>query len=172
MATRQYRESRTMTDRVAALSAMINTRNPDKAECLEAFYQRWHDESLVVGKWFALQATCSLPGTLARVRELLAHPAFDLKMPNHVRSLIGAFAQSNPVNFHAKDGGGYAFLADHVIELNAINPQIAARLLTALTPWRRYDEGRQRLMCLQLQRVAGTANISKDVYEVAMKSLS
>jgi aminopeptidase N len=172
MASRQFRESRTMTDRVAALSAMINTRNPDKAECLEAFYQHWHDESLVVGKWFTLQATCALPGTLARVRELLAHPAFDLKMPNHVRSLIGAFAQSNPVNFHAKDGEGYAFLADHVIELNAINPQIAARLLTALTPWRRYDEGRQRLMCLQLQRVAGTPNISKDVYEVAMKSLS
>ena len=168
----QFRESHTMTDRIAALSAIVNSHNPEKGECLEDFCRRWRDEPLVIGKWFTLQATCYLPGTLGRVRELLAHPAFDLKMPNHVRSLIGAFAQSNPVNFHARDGAGYAFLADHVIELNAVNPQIAARLLTALTPWRRYDDERQRLMCLQLQRVAGTENISKDVYEVAMKSLS
>jgi aminopeptidase N len=172
LATKQYHESHTMTDRIAALSAMVNSHSPERSECLEEFYQRWKDESLVVGKWFALQATCYLPGTLGRVRALLAHPAFDLKLPNHVRSLIGAFAQSNPVNFHAKDGAGYAFLADHVIELNSVNPQIAARLLTALTPWRRYDDERQRLMCLQLQRVAGAEHISKDVYEVAMKSLS
>jgi aminopeptidase N len=172
LGVRQFRETHTMTDRMAALSAIVNSHNPDKTVCLEEFYRQWRDEDLVVGKWFTLQATCHLPGTLDRVRELLAHPAFDLTMPNHVRSLIGAFAQSNPVNFHEKDGAGYAFLADRVIELNAINPQIAARLLTALTPWRRYDDERQRLMCLQLQRIAGTENISKDVYEVAMKSLA
>ncbi|SMF95386.1 aminopeptidase N [Methylomagnum ishizawai] len=172
LAVRQFRESHTMTDRIAALSVIVNSHNPEREVCLDEFYQQWKDESLVVGKWFSIQATCHLPGTLARVRALIAHPAFDFKMPNHVRSLIGAFSQSNPVNFHAKDGAGYAFLADHVIELNTINPQIAARLLTALTPWRRYDDERQRLMCLQLQRVAGTSNISKDVYEVAMKSLS
>ncbi|MGZ8219189.1 aminopeptidase N [Methylomagnum sp.] len=169
---RQFREARTMTDRIAALSAIVNSGNPDKQACVTEFYEKWKNEDLVVGKWFTLQATCYLPGTLDRVKALLAHPAFDLKTPNHVRSLIGTFAQSNPVNFHTKDGAGYTFLADHVIELNAINPQIAARLLTALTPWRRYDSDRQRLMCQQLQRIAGTANISKDVYEVAMKSLA
>jgi aminopeptidase N len=172
LGVQQFRGALTMTDQIAALSAIVNSHNPDKAACLEEFYRKWRDEDLVVGKWFALQATCPLPGTLDRVKDLLIHPAFDLKMPNHVRSLIGAFAQSNPVNFHAKDGAGYEFLADHVIELNAINPQIAARLLTALTPWRRYDNDRQRLMCRQLQRIAGTGNISRDVYEVAMKSLA
>ncbi len=171
LGTRQFRETRTMTDQIAALSAIVNTHNPDKTSCLEKFYQRWQSEDLVIDKWFALQATCPLPGTLDRVKALLAHSAFDLRMPNRVRSLIGAFSQSNPVSFHARNGDGYRFLADHVIELNALNPQIAARLLTALTPWRRYDADRQRLMCGQLQRVADTPNISKDVYEVAMKSL-
>ena len=172
LASRQFHESRTMTDRMAALSAIVNSRHPDKEACLDGFYRQWQDEALVVGKWFTLQAMCPLPGTLERVKALLAHPAFDLSMPNHVRSLIGVFSQSNPVNFHARDGGGYQLLADHVIQLNAINTQIAARLLTALTPWRRYDAGRQRLMCGQLQRIAATPDISKDVYEVAMKSLA
>jgi aminopeptidase N len=172
LGNRQFREARTMTDRIAALSAIVNSHNPEKEACLDQFYRQWRNEALVVGKWFTLQATCPLPGTLDRVKALLSHPAFDLRLPNHVRSLIGAFSQSNPVNFHGKDGAGYEFLADHVIELNAINPQIAARLLTALTPWRRYDGDRQRLMCGQLQRIAGTEHISKDVYEVAMKSLA
>ncbi|CAI8781906.1 aminopeptidase N [Methylocaldum szegediense] len=172
LSVRQFREARTMTDQIAALSTIVNSHNPEKSDCLAEFYERWRDDDLVIDKWFALQATCHLPGTLDRVRELLSHPAFDLKVPNRVRSLIGAFSQSNPVNFHARDGAGYALLADHVITLNALNPQVAARMLTALTPWRRYDKHRQRLMREQLQRIAGVENVSKDVYEVAMKSLS
>jgi aminopeptidase N len=169
---KQFRSSRTMTDRVAALSAMINSHHPLKDDCLEDFYRQWREDDLVVNKWFALQATCRLPGALERVEKLMTHPAFDAGMPNHVRSLIGGFSQSNPPNFHAEDGAGYRFLADQVIRLNGINPQIAARLLTALTSWRRYDERHQQPMHAALTRVAETPDISRDVFEVASKALA
>ncbi len=172
LAVTQFSSTRTMTDRIAALAAMINSQNPHRPACLEAFYQQWQNDDLVVGKWFALQATSYLPGTLGQVKALMRHRAFDLRIPNHVRSLIGSFTLSNPVNFHAEDGEGYRFLADCVIELNAINPQIAARLLTALTSWRRYGAQRQQLMRAELERIARTDKISPDVYEVASKALA
>ena len=172
LATRQFHGARNMTDQIGALGVIVNSHHPHKEEYLERFYRQWREEALVIDKWFVLQATCRLPGALERVRQLLVHPAFDLKTPNRVRSLIGAFAQSNQVNFHAADGAGYGFLADHILQLNEINPQIAARLLTALTPWRRYDDNRRKLIRGQLQRIAETEDISRDVYEVAMKSLS
>jgi aminopeptidase N len=139
---------------------------------LASFYEQWKDDVLVVGKWFAIQAMSNQPGTLDRVKALLDHPAFDLKMPNLVRSLIGAFSQSNPVQFHQKDGSGYRFLADHVIALNAMNPQIASRMLTPLTGWSRFDLDRQHLMKAELQRVMNANDISPDVYEVASKALA
>jgi aminopeptidase N len=161
-----------MTDRIAALSAIVNTHHPHKAECLRAFYQQWHADDLVVGKWFTVQATCRLPGALDRVRSLMTHPAFDMRMPNHVRSLIGVFSQSNSVNFHSSDGEGYEFLADQVIKLNAINPQIASRMLMPLTAMGRYDEERQGMMRDQLGRIMQTPDISRDVYELASKALA
>jgi aminopeptidase N len=127
---------------------------------------------LVIDKWFALQAGCHLPGALATVKRLLQHPAYDIGVPNRVRALVGAFCQGNAVRFHEPDGAGYAFLGDQVIALDAINPQVAARMCGPLTQWRRYDAGRQRLMQQQLQRIAGTEGISRDVYEVAGKSLA
>lgn len=172
LSLRQFQDARNMTDQIAALGAIVNSAHPQRGACLDSFYQQWKDEALVIDKWFALQATCHLPGTLTAVQALLDHPAFDMKTPNRVRSLIGAFCQSNPVNFHAADGGGYRFLGDHVIDLNAINPQIASRMVSPLTQWRRYDEKRQRLMREQLQRIADAEGISKDVYEVASKSLA
>ena len=171
-AVEQFKSTRTMTDRIAALSAIVNNHNPHQAECLESFYQQWHADELVVGKWFTLQASCRLPGALAQVKTLMAHPAFDMSMPNHVRCLIGGFSQSNPVNFHAADGEGYEFLADRVIELNAINPQIASRMVTPLAALGRYDEHRQTLMRTQLERVLQCPDISRDVYEVASKALA
>lgn len=168
----QFQQAKTMTDRIAALGCMVNSENPERAGSLDAFYARWQEESLVVDKWFALQATCRRPGTLETVKKLLSHPDFDLRTPNRVRALIGAFAQSNPIHFHALDGSGYAFLGDQVIALDALNPQVAARMLGALTQWRRYDRQRQTLMCRQLQRIAGREGISKDVYEIAVKSLA
>ena len=172
LASRQFETACNMTDQIGALGAIVNSHHPYKEDYLDRFYRQWREEALVIDKWFVLQATCPLPGTLERVRRLLEHPAFDLKTPNRVRSLIGAFAQSNQVNFHAEDGAGYAFLADHVLLLNEINPQIAARMLTALTPWRRHDENRRNLIRDQLQRITAVEEISRDVYEVAMKSLS
>lgn len=168
----QFRTAGTMTDQFAALSCIVNSGHPERVRILDEFYRQWRAEALVIDMWFAIQATCMLPGTLQTVRDLLQHPDFDLKTPNRVRALIGAFSQSNPVRFHALDGGGYEFLADHVLALNDVNPQVAARMLGALAQWRRYDETRQTLMRGQLRRIVDTMDISKDVYEVATKSLA
>ena len=171
-ALEQFRSTRTMTDRFAALSAIVNSRNPHKAECLNDFYLQWQDHDLVVGKWFTVQATCQLPGTLQQVKSLMTHPAFDLGIPNHVRCLIGGFTQSNPANFHAANGEGYVFLANQVIQLNAINPQIASRMLTPLAALGRYDAPRRKLMRTQLDRILETPSLSRDVFEVASKAVA
>ena len=168
----QFESTRTMTDRIAALTAIVNTQHPQKTECLKTFYEQWQADDLVVGKWFTVQATCRLPGALVQVRTLMTHPAFDMRMPNHVRSLIGAFSQSNPVNFHSANGEGYAFLADQVIELNTINPQIASRMLTPLAALGRYDDPRQAMMRTELERILQTPDLSRDVYEVASKAVA
>jgi aminopeptidase N len=100
----------------------------------------------------------------------MSHPAFSMRNPNKVRALIGSFVNANPLRFHAADGSGYAFLRAQVLALDPANPQIAARLLRAISRWRRYDEGRQARMREVLEAVAG-AEVSKDVYEIAAKSL-
>ncbi|WGS85820.1 aminopeptidase N [Methylomonas sp. UP202] len=172
LAETQFRSARNMTDQIAALSAVVNSRNPAKADCLDSFYRQWQREALVVDKWFTLQATCHMPETFATVQSLMQHPAFDMKTPNRVRSLVGAFSQSNPLHFHAKNGAGYRFLADRVIELNTLNPQIAARMVGGFAQWRRYDTDRQALMTRELRRIVETEHLSKDVYEIASKSLA
>ncbi len=172
LAEQQFYSAGNMTDQMAALSAIVNSEHPAKARSLDSFYHQWRKEALVIDKWFALQATSSMPNTFATVQNLLKHPAFDLKTPNRVRALIGAFSQSNPVHFHAKNGDGYRFLTDQVLALNTLNPQIASRMVTGLAQWRRYDVDRQVLMKKQLQRIVETVNLSKDVYEIASKSLA
>ena len=169
---RQFEDARNMSDQIAALACIVNSQNPAKQAYLDRFYAQWRDEELVIDKWFAVQASCALPVVLATVQTLLQHPAFDMGTPNRVRSVIGAFSQSNPVNFHSPDGTGYRFLGDHVIILNALNPQMAARMVGALTHWKRYDDERQNLMRGQLQRIAASDGVSNDVYEVATKSLA
>ena len=113
----------------------------EKAAALAKFAEHFKDNPLVMDQWFSVQAGSPLPGGLERVKALMQHPAFTLKNPNKVRSLIGAFANQNPCNFHALDGSGYRFLADQVIALNGFNPQIAARQLAPLTRWRTFDPG-------------------------------
>jgi aminopeptidase N len=167
----QYRAAHNMTDRMAALALIADSELPERAQVLADFRARWQHDPLVMDKWFTVQATARHAETLARVQALLADPAFSIRNPNKVRSLIGAFATGNPVRFHAPDGGGYGFLVDRVLELDPANPQIAARLLRALSRWRRFDPARQALMRGQLERVAGTAGLSKDVYEIAARSL-
>jgi aminopeptidase N len=172
LCARQFEQARNMTDQIAALSYIVNGDHPAKAACLERFYQQWRNEALVIDKWFALQASRQGSGALTDVRALLQHPDFALETPNRVRALVGAFSQSNPVNFHALDGEGYRFLGDRIVELNAVNPQIASRMVTAFTQWRRYDDARQALMREQLRRIAEISDVSRDVYEVASKSLA
>ncbi len=171
-AEQQFNNAKNMTDQMAALTAIVNNPHPATQRCLDSFYKQWQDEALVIDKWFALQASSSMPNTFSTVKILMDHPAFDLKNPNRARSVIGAFSQANPVHFHAINGQGYQFLADQVIALNSLNPQVASRMVNALTSWRSFDTTRQGLMKTQLERVMNTDNISRDVYEVASKSLS
>ena len=172
LALAQFEQAHNMTDQMAALSVIVNSQHPAKAGCLDRFYQQWQQEALVIDKWFALQAGSYMPNTFATVQALMQHPAFDMKTPNRVRALIGAFSQANPVHFHAINGEGYRFLADQVLALNTLNPQIASRMVTGLVQWRRYDTVRQALMKQQLQRIVITEQLSKDVYEIASKSLA
>jgi len=168
----QFRTSDNMTDTMAALSCLANDPAPEREQALGEFYDRWRNEPLVIDKWLALQATSRLPDTLAVVRGLTEHPAFSIRNPNRVRALIGAFCQRNPARFHDPDGEGYRFLGDRILQLDPLNPQIAARLAGAFGPWRRLDGNRQSLIRAQLERILGTAQLSKDVYEIVSKALA
>ena len=174
-AHKQFNTASNMTDNMAALLAIVHSGSElaqtMKASCLERFYEKWKGESLVVNQWFSVQATSPLPGTLKTVQQLMQHEAFDFNNPNKLRALVGSFAMRNPINFHERSGAGYRFLADQVIELNKRNPQIASRLLSPLSKWKKYDENRQTLMCDQLRRIQSEPKLSKDVYEVVSKSL-
>ena len=169
----QYKDCDNMTERLTALAVLVNSSfDSEKAEALAMFADYFKDDPLVMDQWFSVQAGCTLPGGLERVQALLSHPAFTLKNPNKIRALIGAFANQNAVNFHRADGAGYRFLADQIITLNALNPQIASRLLTPLTRWRKYAPARQALMKAELERILASGELSSDVYEVVSKSLA
>ncbi len=167
----QFLHSDNMTDVLAALVCFTQTDCPEREQAIAEFHQRWKHDTLVLDKWFSLQAMSRLPGTLAAVEKLMEHPAFDLKNPNKVRSLIGAFCLGNQVRFHHAGGAGYRFLAERVIQIDAINPQVAARLMTGFSRWRKFDTTRQGLMKSELEHVLGTDRLSKDVYEIASKTL-
>ncbi|MCP8466623.1 aminopeptidase N [Pseudomonas sp. ZM23] len=169
----QYKDCDNMTERLTALAVLVNSSfESEKAEALAMFADYFKDDPLVMDQWFSVQAGCTLPGGLERVQALMSHSAFTLKNPNKIRALIGAFANQNAVNFHRADGAGYRFLADQIITLNALNPQIASRLLTPLTRWRKYAPERQALMKAELERILASGELSSDVYEVVSKSLA
>ncbi|MDH5351401.1 MAG: aminopeptidase N [Betaproteobacteria bacterium] len=171
LADEQFRRADNMTDAMAALGCLANADCPEREPALQAFYDKWRAEPLVVDKWLSVQATSRLPGTLARVRQLLGHPAFDLKVPNKVYALVRAFA-ANHVRFHAADGGGYAFLAERVLELDKLNPQVAARMARAFDRWRKFDAGRQAHARVQLERIRNADGLSRDVAEIVDKALA
>ncbi|WP_217474494.1 aminopeptidase N [Stutzerimonas stutzeri] len=169
----QFDQADNMTERLTALAVLVNSEfEAERKQALEAFAEHFKDNPLVMDQWFSVQAGNTQPGGLERVQHLMQHPAFTLKNPNKVRALIGAFANQNLVNFHRADGAGYRFLADQVIVLNKLNPQIASRLLAPLTRWRKYDAGRQGLMKTELERILASGELSSDVYEVVSKSLA
>jgi aminopeptidase N len=168
---RQVQQANNMTDTLAALSALAQHDWVEREQQLEQFYHKWQHDAQVVDKWFSIQAGARLPDTLDRIRQLLHHPAFRLTNPNKVRALVGRFCMGNPVRFHAADGDGYRFLADRVIELDAINPQMAARLVSVLSRWKRFDADRQALMQGELKRILDRPKVSRDVFEIISKSL-
>ena len=161
-----------MTDTIAALRSLTNINGPLREQALSEFYNTWKHDALVVDKWFTLQATSKLQGTLYKVQQLFKHEAFDIKNPNKVYALIGGFCQNNPVNFHAANGGGYQFLTEAILKLDALNPQVAARMIKPLTEWRRYDSKRQQLMRERLEVILKEPKISRDIYELVTKSLN
>ena len=167
-----FYQANNMTDSLGGLVALANRDCSPCRQALDDFYEKWSNDVLVVNKWLSVQAMSHLPGTLDRVRELTAHAAFDIRNPNKVRALIGAFCSANQAQFHAADGTGYRFLTEYIIRLDALNPQIAARLLTPLTRWKRMDSGRQQLMRQALQEILAHQPLSADVYEITSKSLA
>lgn len=167
----QIDKANNMTDVLSGLTILSNHDNASRQNALDDFYDKWKDDAQVVEKWFAIQAGADLPDVLDKVKALMQHDAFSLTNPNKVRSLIGRFCAGNVVHFHAADGSGYEFLADQVLILDSLNPQIAARLIQSMSRWRRYDEQRQSLMQKQLKRILAKKDLSKDVYEIASRSL-
>ena len=173
LAWQQFKSADNMTDKAAALSALVNcpeaTRYAEQA--LAEFEAEYRDEALVMNLWLQIQATNSQPSGLARVRDLMNHSAFSMSNPNKLRSLIGAFCNANLVNFHNPDGSGYEFLQQQVITLNNQNPQVAARLVTPLTRWKQFPEPNAALMRNALQAITDEPGLVKDVLEIATKSL-
>ncbi|MCW8127794.1 aminopeptidase N [Microbulbifer halophilus] len=173
LAEEQFSEAANMTDSAAALAALTNHAPDDIAtSALENFYRRWEGDTQVVELWFGVQSGSARRGTLDAVRELMQHPAFELKNPNKVRSVIGVFANRNFAQFHRTDGSGFAFLAEQVVALDKLNPQVAARLVTPLTRWKKYTEELGEKMRAALQSVMDSGKISRDLYEVVSKSLA
>ncbi len=172
LAVKQYHNANNMTDTVAVLNGISGLECPEREQLFDDFYSKWSSNPLVVNKWFGMQAYADTTNCLGRVEQLMQHEAFDIKNPNKVYALVGAFCMGNPAHFHAKSGAGYKFLADAVIRLNALNPQVAARMLTPLTEWRKYISQRQDLMQKELQRIADEGSLSPDVYEIVSKALS
>ena len=168
---KQFEVADNMTDALAALCLLANCDCPERVPALDAFYNKWKNEALVVDKWLAVQSTTRLPSALADVKRLMTHPAFNIRNPNKVYALIGGF-RGNQVRFHAADGSGYAFLAEQVIALDAINPQVAARMARGFDRWRKFDTGRQAHARGALERIRSVKGVSKGVLEIATRALA
>lgn len=172
LAEKQFEAADNMTDSEAALACLCNADVPAREAALESFYETWHEDPLVIDKWFSLQARSTLEGAPARVEALASHPAFTTSNPNRARALIGAFAMDNLAGFHDPSGEGYRFLSDKVLEIDGKNPQLASRLASAFLSWRRFDGARQGLMKGELERISATEGLSKNTFEIVQKALA
>ena len=171
-ASDQYRNADNMTDRMAALETLAGHDRPERLAALDDFYARYAEDPLVIDKWFALQAIIPESATLDRVRTLMRHPTFSIANPNRIRALIGAFAQANHTQFNRRDGAGYDFVADFVLELDAKNPQVAARLMSAFRSWRALEAQRRARAEATLRRVAAMPALSPDVHDIVARTLA
>jgi aminopeptidase N len=172
MAVAQFATARGMTDYEAAFMSLVDLVSPETERAIGEFYERWHGDALVLDKWFRMQAMSSTPVAFDRVVALSEHPDFNLTNPNRVRSLLYAFAAGNPVGFHRADGEAYRFMADQILELDAINPQVTARIVASFNQWKRYEPRRSSLMKAELERIASEPGISKDVSEIVERALA
>ncbi|HED3417205.1 TPA: aminopeptidase N [Enterobacter hormaechei subsp. steigerwaltii] len=172
LVSKQYHEADNMTDALAALAASVAAELPCRDALMQEYDDKWHQDGLVMDKWFILQATSPAADVLSKVRSLLKHRSFTMSNPNRVRSLIGAFASSNPAAFHAEDGSGYQFMVEMLTELNSRNPQVASRLIEPLIRLKRYDAQRQAKMRAALEQLKGLENLSGDLYEKIAKALA
>jgi len=168
----EFRRAENMTDAMAALGCLANCDGPERARALAMFHEKWKDEALVIDKWFRVQATSWLSGTLERVKALAAAPDFELRNPNRARALLHAFALDNPLHFHAADGGGYRWIAEQVVALDRLNPQVASRLARAFDRWRKYDAARQGHARAALQSIRAAEGLSDNVAEVVDRALA
>jgi len=172
LALTQFKAANNMSDRQAALVCLVDLPGEAREQALQSFLERWKDDPLVLDKWFAVQAQATAADSLERLLALREHPRFDRKNPNRARALIGTFGMRNQVHFHGVDGRGYEFLADEVIAIDQLNPQVASRLVSAFNNWRRFDTVRQELQRAQLERIAAVAKLSKDVGEIVGRALA
>ncbi len=167
-----YLNADNMSEKMAALSVFAMLDVPERGFAFDHFYNEWRDDHLVMDKWFMLQAISPLPDALEEVAALTRHKLFSMQNPNKVRSLIGAFATANPLNFNRADGAGYAFVAARILELDRINAQVAARMTAAFRNWRMLEKNRRKLARAALEKIAANEGLSRDVYEIATKSLA
>ncbi|MCO5120041.1 MAG: aminopeptidase N [Burkholderiaceae bacterium] len=174
-ARERFEQADNMTDRSAALAILVNSASPHREAALAAFESRFGDDPLVMDKWFTLQATMHRqpdePPVLERVLDLMTHPAFSIRNPNKVRALVGAFCNGNPAEFHAADGSGYAYWAEMVASIDALNPQLAARLARAMDRWRKFEPARQAAMIDAVRRLSALPDLSPDVAEILGRTL-
>jgi len=171
LAQKQYQQARNMTDRMGALGAINHSAHSLREKLFGEFYQQFKNDPLVVNKWLSLHAASELPTVLENIKALMKHEAFDIRNPNKVYALINVFSMGNPERFHDEEGKGYDFLADRVIELKVANPQVAARMLEALTQWKRLDNNQGQLMKKALEKIQASGDLSEDVFEIVSKSL-
>ena len=171
LAKAQFDAADNMTDRQGALGILVSLEAPERTEALDAFYDRFKDDPLVLDKWFALQAAAQRPDTVDQVLKLATHPDFSMTNPNRLRALAGTFG-GNHWAFHSPDGRGYSFLVEMILAADKLNPQVAARLVTPFGRWRRFEPHRSELMRQALERIVASPGLSKDVFEQASKSLA
>jgi aminopeptidase N len=173
-AYQRFKDADNMTDRFNALSALVNSANELAAPALARFHSLFKNEALVLDKWFALQASaCDRGGqVLPAVRQLMSHPDFNIRNPNRARSLLFSYCSANPGAFHRADAAGYVFWSERVIELDAFNPQVAARLARALDRWKKLAEPLRSAAREAIARVAAKADLSNDVREVVSRALA
>jgi aminopeptidase N len=172
MAVQRFERADNMTDRSAALAILAGNALPERRAALQAFYQRYHNDPLVLDKWLSLEATVPADETIDRVRVLLDHPAFAITNPNRIRSLVGSFASGNQKEFNRADGAGYDFTADFIIDLDRRNPQTAARLLVSFRSWRALEPGRRAHAERALKRIAAISDLSPDSRDIVTRTLA